>query len=58
MSVEDNKAVCRRVLNGDVSVPLTLIVFDLLRLDGTDLTKRPYAERRSLLESLDLDGPC
>jgi bifunctional non-homologous end joining protein LigD len=32
-------------------------VFDLLRIDGTDLIERPYSERRSLLESLDLNGP-
>lgn len=46
--------VCRRVLNRDTSVPLTFVVFDVLRLDGTDLTARPYSERRSLLESLNL----
>jgi bifunctional non-homologous end joining protein LigD len=49
--------VCRRVLNRDHSVPLTFVVFDLLRLDGTDLSDRPYSERRSLLGSLDLHGP-
>ena len=49
--------VCRRVLNRDASVPITFVLFDLLRLDGTDLADRPYAERRSLLESLDLEGP-
>jgi hypothetical protein len=30
--------VCRRVLNCDMSVPLTFVVFDLLRLNGMDLT--------------------
>jgi bifunctional non-homologous end joining protein LigD len=30
------------------------MVFDLLRLDGRDLTGLPLAERRALLESLDL----
>jgi bifunctional non-homologous end joining protein LigD len=49
--------VCRRVLNGDRSVPLTLMVFDLLRLDGEDMTPRPYSERRDLLDALDLNGP-
>jgi bifunctional non-homologous end joining protein LigD len=48
--------VCRRVLNGDMSIPLTFIVFDLLGLDGIDLTERPYSERRELLESLDLNS--
>ena len=50
--------VCRRVLNRDTSVPLTFVVFDLLRADGKDLTTSPYAERRSKLESLKLEGPA
>ena len=29
----------------------------MLGLDGTDLTPRPYRERRALLEELDLAGP-
>jgi bifunctional non-homologous end joining protein LigD len=49
-------ALCRRILNGDTSIRLTYLVFDLLGLDGTDLTSRPYEERRSLLEQLDLAG--
>ncbi|GAB2877074.1 non-homologous end-joining DNA ligase [Nocardioides pacificus] len=32
--------------------PVTFIVFDLLALDGDDLTRRPLAERRELLEGL------
>jgi bifunctional non-homologous end joining protein LigD len=35
-------------------IPATYMVFDLLRLDGRDLTDLPLAERRALLESLDL----
>jgi len=35
--------------------PVTLIAFDLLRLDGEDLCARPLAERRARLESLGLD---
>lgn len=35
-------------------IPATLMVFDLLRLDGDDLTGRPLTERRQLLESLGL----
>ncbi|MGN0065557.1 MAG: non-homologous end-joining DNA ligase [Nocardioides sp.] len=35
-------------------VPATYMVFDLLRLDGRDLTGRPWEERREALESLDL----
>jgi bifunctional non-homologous end joining protein LigD len=36
------------------SNPVTLLVFDLLRLDGEDLTGRPLVERRELLEGLGL----
>lgn len=36
--------------------PVTLIVFDLLRLDGEDLTGRPLSERRAALASLGIDG--
>ena len=35
-------------------VPAVLMVFDVLALDARDTTDRPWAERRSLLESLDL----
>ena len=37
-------------------VPAIYMVFDLLRLDGRDLTGLPLAERRALLEGLGLDG--
>ncbi|MBD3914973.1 non-homologous end-joining DNA ligase [Nocardioides hwasunensis] len=36
------------------TVPATLMVFDLLRLDGEDLTGRPLEERRAVLEELPL----
>ena len=36
------------------SNPVTLLLFDLLRLDGEDLTGRPLSERRALLEGLGL----
>jgi bifunctional non-homologous end joining protein LigD len=35
-------------------VPATYMVFDLLRIDGRDLTTLPLQERRALLEELDL----
>lgn len=38
------------------SNPVTLLVFDLLRLDGEDLTERPLSERREALEGLGLLG--
>jgi hypothetical protein len=43
-------------LNGDTSIRLTYLIFDLLGLDGTELKQRPYTERRSLLEQFDLEG--
>ena len=48
--------VCRRILHHDMSVPLTFVIFDLLRRDGVNLTGRPYDERRSELGQLGLDG--
>jgi bifunctional non-homologous end joining protein LigD len=37
-------------------VPVSLLVFDLLHVDGTSLVGAPYDERRSALEGLDLAG--
>lgn len=37
-------------------VPATYMVFDVLRLDGRDLTGLPLSERRDLLQGLDLGG--
>ena len=38
-------------------VPVVLVVFDVLWLDGTAVTDRPQRERRLLLEALSLRGP-
>lgn len=38
--------------------PVSYLVFDVLRLDGEDLTGLPFDERRSALESLDLPEPA
>jgi bifunctional non-homologous end joining protein LigD len=48
--------ICRRVLNRDMSVPMTVVVFDLIHREGVHLTSKPYLERRQELESLKLDG--
>ena len=37
-------------------VPVSLLVFDLLHLDGTSLVGAPYDERRAALEGLELAG--
>lgn len=36
--------------------PATYMVFDVLRLDGRDLTDRAWTERRAILEALELGG--
>ena len=34
------------------------MIFDVLRVEGRDAMCLPYAERRALLEALDLNGPA
>jgi bifunctional non-homologous end joining protein LigD len=46
-----------RVLHGRQAIPVTLMVFDLLRVEGSDAMCLPYADRRALLEALDVNGP-
>ena len=46
----------RRAARLATTRPVTLMVFDLLRLFGSDLTGQPWSARRELLERLDLDG--
>src|SRR4051794_30143681 len=55
----------RMHLRGDAAIrrradeiPAVYIVFDLLWLDGHSLMETPYAERRSRLEGLELEGPA
>jgi bifunctional non-homologous end joining protein LigD len=50
------KAAQIRLLREEV--PVSFLAFDLLHLDGRSLLGEPYDERRRLLESLDLNGPC
>ena len=39
------------------AVPAMYVVFDVLYLDGSDVTGRPFVQRRELLEDLKLDNP-
>jgi bifunctional non-homologous end joining protein LigD len=39
-----------------VSKPVTYMIFDLLRVGGEDVTRRPLFERRQLLDELDIGG--
>lgn len=46
----------RRARTLAAKAPATLIVFDVLRLYGVDLTARPWQERRDVLERLEPGG--
>jgi bifunctional non-homologous end joining protein LigD len=48
----------QRVLRKRPSIPVVLIIFDVLRVEGEDTMCLPYSERRTLLEALELDGPA
>jgi bifunctional non-homologous end joining protein LigD len=50
---QTDEATVRRRMKAD---PVTYFIFDLLYLDGHDLTDLPYTERRAALEELGLDG--
>jgi bifunctional non-homologous end joining protein LigD len=39
-------------------LPVSYLIFDVLHLDGRPLLDLPYAERRRVLESLELAGEC
>lgn len=44
----------RKVARLAEALPVTYLIFDLLRLDGEELTSRPLSQRRGLLEGLGL----
>jgi bifunctional non-homologous end joining protein LigD len=48
----------RNIAGAAQAVPAAFFLFDLLFLDGEDLTARPYRERRRLLRALRLQGPA
>jgi bifunctional non-homologous end joining protein LigD len=50
--------LCRRMLHGERGVAVTYLVFDVLYVDGESAMVLPYAERRRLLEELELTGPA
>ncbi|MEP7192941.1 MAG: non-homologous end-joining DNA ligase [Actinomycetota bacterium] len=47
----------RRARRLAVSRPVTFMAFDLLRLEGVDLTRQPLSQRRATLEAMGLAGP-
>ena len=48
--------LCRRMLHGDRSVPVRLMIFDVLAIEGEPLLTRTHSERRKRLEELALEG--
>ena len=45
----DFPTVCRRILQGDRTIRLTYVAFDVLEFDDEDTMRLPYRERRELL---------
>jgi bifunctional non-homologous end joining protein LigD len=45
-----------RILHGRPGIHVTLVVFDVLRVEGMSTMENSYQERRRLLEELDLQG--
>jgi bifunctional non-homologous end joining protein LigD len=52
----DFHLLCRRMLNGRSGIDVVYFVFDVLAVEGLATTVQPYAERRALLEALELEG--
>jgi bifunctional non-homologous end joining protein LigD len=48
--------LCDRMLHEKRRIEVMLVVFDVLAVEGRDVTRRPSWERRQLLEELALDG--
>ena len=47
----------RKAARASLVRPVTLVIFDVLRVLGQDVTAQPWSARRALLEQLELDGP-
>ena len=50
--------VVERVLHGNTAIQLTFVAFDLLRVDGHNLTCNPWSLRRTLLEGVWVECGC
>lgn len=46
-----------RMLHRHAEIPLTVIAFDVLSVEGLDVRREPYYQRRSILDGLQVDGP-
>ena len=49
---------CGRMLHGNPAVAVTFVALDVLRVDGHDLTRSRWEQRRAVLEELDLKTEC
>jgi bifunctional non-homologous end joining protein LigD len=52
----DFPLLCERMLMRRPGIHVTYMAFDVLSIDGEDLTRAPYSERREHLEALNLNG--
>jgi bifunctional non-homologous end joining protein LigD len=50
--------LCERVLHGNRSIPVTFVALDVLRVDGHDVMRNPWSQRRALLEELCVERSC
>jgi bifunctional non-homologous end joining protein LigD len=54
----DFPELCQRVLARQRSTPLTFIAFEVLSVEGRNVTGLPYSERREILGGLGLNDRC
>jgi bifunctional non-homologous end joining protein LigD len=47
--------VCERVLHNNTSITVSFVTFDVLRVNGHDLTASPWSARRAVLEELGVE---
>jgi bifunctional non-homologous end joining protein LigD len=52
----DFPLLCERMLMRRSGVHVSYVIFDVLSIDGKDLTRAPYCERRAQLEALSQNG--
>jgi len=52
----DFELVCERMLFHHDEIPLVFVAFDVLSVEGEDVRRSPYEERRQILEELRLDA--
>ena len=45
-------------LHGQKNIPVALVLFDVLEVEGLSTMRQPYGERREILELLDFGAGC